>query len=150
MRRACLCLILLLGVGCSRKPELVPVRGRITLEGKPVTEVVVTFTPLGDTPGNGAMGATDADGRFTLTDVRGTTGAHVGEYKVSLYPAPTAAKRDDPADVVSKGGGSSVPGIYIDPNQTPVRATVPAGGGFVEVSLTRSGKDATAKTTPGK
>ncbi len=27
-----------------------------------------------------------ADGRFTLTDGRGSTGAHDGEYKINLYP----------------------------------------------------------------
>src|SRR5262245_19266440 len=141
--RQIVCLVLL-AAGCAGKEPLVPVRGRVTLDGKPVKEVVVTFTPVGDTKGSGSVGATDADGRFTLTDVRGSAGAYVGEYKVSLYPARTGTRPDDPADVVSKGGGN-VPAIYIDPNRTPLRATVPPAGGSVEILLTASGQGATAK-----
>ena len=40
-----------------------------TFEGKPVKEVIVNFQPTGDTQGNGALGSTDADGRFTLMEV---------------------------------------------------------------------------------
>ena len=143
MRSGVVSCLLLAAVGCGSKPELFPVRGRITLDGRPVKEVVVTFTPLGDTRGSGSVGSTDADGRFTLTDVRGSAGAYVGDYKVSLYPAPVGARQDDPAAVVSKGGG--VPGIYIDPNRTPLRVTVPPAGGSVEVLLTASGQGATTK-----
>lgn len=141
--------LLLATLGCGTKPDLVPVRGRITLDGKAVAEVVVTFTPLGDTPGNGAMGATDLSGNFALTDVRGGTGTRVGEYRISLYPAPTGGTRPgEPADVVAKGSTSSVPGVYLDPNHSPLRATIPPSGGSVEVVLTRTGKGATTKTTP--
>ena len=110
MRRVIALCVLLAAAGCGGKPELVPVRGRITLDGQPVKEVVVTFSPIGDTQGNGAMGCTDVEGRFTLTDVRGSAGARVGEYKVSLYPAPTGSRPGDPADVVAKGS------IKIDEN----------------------------------
>lgn len=140
-------LLLFTGAGCAGKDPLVPVRGRITLDGKPLKDVIVTFTPIGDTRGNGALGGTDADGRFTLTDVRGSAGAVVGEYKVSLYPAPASSRRDDPADVVSKGG-LGVPAIYLDLNNTPLRATIPPGGGTVELLLTGSGKGATTKSVP--
>lgn len=143
MRRAILCVLL---CGCGGGPGLVPVEGRVLLDGRPVREVVVTFTPLDETPGSGSIGSTDAEGRFALTDVRGSPGVYVGTYRVSLYPAPTVAARDDPADVVARGDG--VPAIYIDPNRTPLRALVPPGGGTVEVFLTGSGQGATTTTTP--
>lgn len=137
-------------IGCGQPgPVLVPVQGRITLDGKPVSEHVVTFSPIGNTQGNGAMGPTDEQGKFALTDVRGETGAHVGDYKVHLYPTPVTPPNDVPSDVVSVGsGGGSVPAIYIDPNHTPVVATVPEEGCFVEITLTANGQGATSETKP--
>jgi hypothetical protein len=78
--------VLVLTVGCSGGSGLAPVTGRVTLDDKPVPNMIVNFTPLGETAGNGALGHTDADGRFTLLDARGEAGAYVGEYKVSFYP----------------------------------------------------------------
>src|SRR5262245_30272320 len=68
--------------GCARGPNLVPVSGRVTLDGKPVTEMIVNFTPLGSTEGTGAIAGTDGDGRYTARDARGGQGAHAGEYMV--------------------------------------------------------------------
>ena len=136
--------------GCGKaNPSLVPVSGRVTLDDKPLSEVVVTFSPIGATQGNGALGATAAEGQFTLTDVRGNAGVRVGEYRVSLYPTPVGNPNDDPADVVSTGA-VSVPAMYLNPSQSPLRATVPPGGGTVEVILTRSGEGATTRTTAAK
>ena len=132
--------------GCGQtNPSLVPVEGRVTLDGNPLPEVVVTFTPIGTTPGNGAVGGTAADGRFTLTDVRGQPGAHAGEYRVSLYPTPVRDPSGVPTDVVSLGA-TSLPGIYINPNESPLRTTVPPKGCTLEVVLTRSGEGATVRT----
>lgn len=139
---------LLLAAGCGRNSDLVPVSGRVTLDGKPVKGLIVNFQPLGDTKGNGALSLVGEDGRFTLSDMRGGSGAHVGEYKVSFYPSAAGTKADDPADVVSTGLSGGVPRIYLDPARTPLQATVPPGGGTIEVTLTRSGKGAETKTTP--
>jgi hypothetical protein len=139
----------MLAVGCGKGSGLVPVSGRVMLDGQPVKQMVVTFTPVGDTPGLGALGHTGDDGHFTLTDARGETGAYVGEYKVYFYPGAAGAKTDDPGvDVVTPPRRTNVPAIYLDGNQTPLRAKVPPGGGTIEVILTKSGKGATTKTTP--
>ena len=89
------------------------------------------------------------DGRFKLLDARGESGAYVGKYRISFYPAlKSGAKEDDPAAVVSTPKQSSVPAIYMDAGSSPVIATVPEGGGRVEVQLTKTGKGAKATTTP--
>ena len=135
--------------GCGQTNLLlVPVEGRVTLDGEPLPEVVVTFTPIGATLGNGAVGGTAADGRFTLTDVRGEPGAHAGEYRVSLYPTPVPNPSGAPTDVVSLGA-TSLPAIYINPHESPLRATVPPGGCTLEVVLTRSGEGATVRAAAG-
>jgi hypothetical protein len=137
-----------LAAGCNRGPGLVAVDGRVTLDGRPVKDMIVNFQPQGATPGNGANGMTDADGRYSLMDNRGSTGAYVGEYKVSFYPSIGSKQEGDPADVVNPGRVAGLPAIYVDPSQTPLRATVPEGGGTVDILLTKSGKGATTKTTP--
>jgi hypothetical protein len=141
-------IIVALIAGCGEaEPVLAPVRGRIVMEDKPMAEVIVTFAPIGNTTGNGALGATDRDGRFELTDVRGEKGAHPGEYKIHLYPAPLPKKTDAPVDVVSVGGGG-IPAIYVDPNNTPLRANVPPEGAHVDVTLTSDGQNAGTKNSP--
>jgi hypothetical protein len=52
-------------------------------------------------------------------------------------------------DVVSAPSKGGLPAIYLDPNQTPLRATVPQGGGTIDLHLTKTGAGAAAKTTPG-
>jgi hypothetical protein len=153
MRRLFLLALLSLGLllaGCNRGPGLVPVSGRVMFEGKPVKEVIVNFQPAQTTAGNGALGGTDADGRFTLTDSRGQAGAYPGEYKVLFYPAlPAGGKEGDAADVVGGGfRGRSIPAIYLNVNSTPLKATVPPGGCTVEVILTKTGAEATTNVTP--
>lgn len=138
-----------MAAGCSQATGLAPISGRVTLDDKPVPNMIVNFTPVGETPGNGALACTNDDGRFTLLDARGESGAHVGEYKVSFYPSASRTKQTDPAlDVVSVPSRGGLPAIYLDPNQTPLRATVPQGGGTVKLVLTRTGAGATAKIIP--
>jgi hypothetical protein len=112
----------------------------------PVREVIVNFAPTGNTAGSGALGATDEQGRFELTDARGQTGAHPGDYKIHLYPAPRRKAGDAPTEVVSAGGGG-IPSVYVDPNNTPLVANVPLSGGHVDVTLTPDGRGARVITT---
>jgi len=151
-RRSALKLLLMgaiLAAGCSQSSGLAPITGRVTLDDKPVPNMIVNFTPLGETAGNGALGHTDAEGRYALLDARGEAGAYVGEYKVSFYPGASRTAQADPAlDVVAVPSRGGLPPIYLDPNQTPLRATVPQGGGTIDLLLTRSGTGAAAKTTP--
>jgi hypothetical protein len=140
---------LTLAFGCSRSSELMPVNGRVLFDGKPVPNMIVNFTPLDDTAGNGALAHTDAEGCFTVLDARGDAGAYAGEYKISFYPGVGRSNQTDPRfDVVSVPRQGGLPAIYLDPNQTPLRATIPQGGAAMEVLLTRSGAGANVKLTP--
>ena len=141
---------LVAAAGCGDGgPKLVPVEGRVTLEGKPVQDMLINFHPVGNTYGTGANAMTDTDGRFTLMDSRGGTGAYPGEYKVSFYPALGRKQEGDPSiDVVNDGSKSGLPRIYLDADKSPLRATIPEGGGAAEVVLTASGKDTAVKFQP--
>jgi hypothetical protein len=74
--------------GCDDgRRAVVPVSGRITLDGRPLNNVRVAFQPEGGIePGPGSFALTDIDGRYTLTVIgpRGKAGGTVGRNRVTL------------------------------------------------------------------
>lgn len=72
-------------IGCgSRTPDNVgKVSGRVTLEGQPLPEALVKFTPVKE-GGSSALGRTDANGKYTLSYASGIAGAEVGENRVAI------------------------------------------------------------------
>lgn len=79
---------LLLAAGCSGDGfKYVPVSGRITKNGQPLANVRVTFQPMGENPGPGSAGTTDADGRYKLvvsSQQYSGEGAVVGKHRVRI------------------------------------------------------------------
>ena len=79
-------LLVLLLVGCtgrqSDQPELGNVTGVVTLDGTPLVDVTVTFSPLGG--GRLSSGTTDEFGRYTLNYTVRATGAKIGKHKVMI------------------------------------------------------------------
>tara|TARA_R110002111_G_scaffold177322_1_gene243432 strand:+ start:69724 stop:70092 length:369 start_codon:yes stop_codon:yes gene_type:complete len=77
-----LCFVL---TGCSGGgtdlPELTPVSGVITLQGKPLPGAQVTFVPQSGRPSNGS---TDAEGRYELYYKAGVPGAVSGKHTVQI------------------------------------------------------------------
>tara|TARA_R110002095_G_scaffold152203_1_gene131791 strand:- start:1143 stop:1517 length:375 start_codon:yes stop_codon:yes gene_type:complete len=77
-----LCFVL---TGCSSGgsdlPELAPVSGVITLQGKPLQNAQVTFVPQSGRPSNGT---TDAEGRYELYYKAGVPGAVTGKHTVQI------------------------------------------------------------------
>ncbi|MCA9241959.1 MAG: hypothetical protein KDA37_17230 [Planctomycetales bacterium] len=142
-------LLALVGValvtGCGKKaPELAPVQGAVSMKDQPVTEMVINFRPQGDTAGSGGLGALDAQGKFTATDVRGGAGLHPGAYKVYFYPAPASGGApDDPAAVVAPPSTSKLPKIYLDMRRTPLVADIPPSGGVVDIQIADKPEDST-------
>lgn len=65
-------------------PDLVPVSGAVTYEGKPLADALVIFSPMGSKQeGQGAAAFTDASGKYTLE----TAG---GMEKPSQVPSPAS------------------------------------------------------------
>jgi hypothetical protein len=101
-----------LAAGCSGQ-RVVPVSGRVTLNGQPLANVHVSFQPVAvgsdHDPGSGSYAITDNDGRYTLKLVHGDTpGAVVGKHRVEITPRNT----DDDADRRGKGAATGVPMRY--------------------------------------
>lgn len=76
---ACCCLCLF---GCGGDgPELGSVSGQVTMDGKPLPNVLVTFVPDGG--GGVSTGKTDANGKYELGFYE-RAGALIGKHKVSV------------------------------------------------------------------
>jgi len=97
-----LMLIALLSVllGCGKKSNVVPVSGRVTLDGQPLANVAINFGPLtgGLDGAYASYGKTDAEGRYWLKLVDGgQRGATVGKNRVTLNESGGAPVSDGAA-----------------------------------------------------
>jgi hypothetical protein len=106
----------------------VPASGIVTLDGKPLAAAIVTFTPLEEGMGPECTGTSDAEGKFSLKQVRGSEGAPVGQFKVAVNryvkadgSAIALAEGEFPANV---GATESLPAKYSSPTDTELTASV--------------------------
>jgi|SRR3954468_14864926 hypothetical protein len=81
----------LLAGGCAGGGKMAPVSGVVTLNGKPVADVDVTFQPTvadgNNNPGPMAAGTTDSNGHYTLSVLgEKVHGATVGKNQVRFSP----------------------------------------------------------------
>ena len=80
--------------GCNNSPNIVPVKGTVLLDGKPLEGAAVLFHPKADE--RPAVGITDKLGTFHLTTRRQGDGAHVGLNKVSITKESDEPQLDEP------------------------------------------------------
>jgi hypothetical protein len=69
-----------------KEAPLIPVSGKVTLDGRPLADAVVVFTPIlkGKEGKPQSSGTTDADGSFTLHVDKKRKGAIVGPHRVTI------------------------------------------------------------------
>lgn len=97
-------LVLLGSAGCEKPSNLIPVTGKVTLEGQPLVHGTVSYRPQGDLTSPQATGPLDKEGTYRLyTD--GQPGAPAGRYRVVVfaYDQPTSGPghRGLPRSVIS-------------------------------------------------
>lgn len=82
--------LLLAGVvlvmGCGGDSNVGSVSGTVTLDGSPVSDALVSFSPKRN-GGSPSAGKTDSGGQYTLQYTRSAAGAEIGEHdvKISTY-----------------------------------------------------------------
>ena len=114
-------------VGCSDKPSVVPVTGKVTYNGQPLPYGSVGFQPAKGQPSGGAI---QPDGSFRLSTFSEFDGAAPGPYKVkvSCYSSqsPSALAKPKAGEFVL--GQSLIPAKYTFLDQSGLTADVPAEG----------------------
>jgi hypothetical protein len=103
------------GAACAPREgvELAPVEGLVTLEGRPLANVGVTFLPEGKGPL--ASGNTNAAGEFRLSTLRPGDGAPVGRHRVVVGAAEEGTAT------------TAIPQVYGRPDTTPLSVEVQPG-----------------------
>lgn len=152
MRRI-LCAAAVLAAGCGDGgPVLVPVHGRVTLDGRPLAGKTLKFVPAPGTPGLGAGATTNAEGSYTLLSTKpGATrdmpGTPAGAYRVvvvePMFPVdlPVQSAESSEATIAiglpapTKKKAQEIPPAYTKEDTTPLRVTVPDGGGALNLAL---------------
>lgn len=106
-----MCLAAMVGCG-DGGPRLVSVSGKVTLDGKPVPNAIVTFNPTG-AGGSNSLGRTDATGTYQLEFSQDRKGALVGDYVVDIV-TKKVSKADMPDDgsVVDQSAFVEIPAKY--------------------------------------
>jgi hypothetical protein len=110
----------LAGCGKSDRPPLGAVVGAVTLDGRPLPEALVLFTP--DGRGRTSRALTDADGRYELSYLRDIMGADLGHHAVRITTATD-----------ENGGKERLPRRYH--SATTLEATVVPGDNTIDFSL---------------
>jgi hypothetical protein len=158
---------LLLCAGCNKGPsDLGLVEGQVLMDGKPLNNIQVTFTP--DT-GQGTYGPnssaiTDENGHFKLIceDKKRKPGAVIGNHRVTLVDmgaAPTSSedshssnqkkmlkqdqgnKKQNPLkpDLAGQREKPRLGSSYSDPSNTPLKKEVKAGSQTIDIEASATG-----------
>lgn len=135
MRRTRIGLIAIAGLillgGCNRDSGYGHVSGKVTVDGNPVTEGIITFVPEN---GPAAVGFIGADGTYHLTTLK-KDGVIVGQHRVTIHatrlgPRANAAPTSIEDEVKSGASGATekvewiVPERYSQLSTTDLTATV--------------------------
>jgi len=128
-RMAVVAAVMICSAGCQPTGRVAPVSGRVTLDGKPLAGVHVSFEPIAPEgkldAGGGSYAITDADGKYKLLMVDGERpGAVVGKHRVQF-----TARSQVPDDVdlpVRPPPSVTVPDKFS--RNSTLTFDVPAGG----------------------
>jgi hypothetical protein len=112
-------------VGCDN-PAPAGVTGTVTLDGKPIPQAMVIFSPTDGS--RSSVGVTDAQGTYKLRFSPSTPGAIVGEHKVEIRTVSTDTDPSDKTKVVE-----IIPARYN--NSTELKQTLKKGNQVINFDL---------------
>lgn len=130
-----LCLLVAVPGCWDDGPKIVPVSGKVLRDGKALTNVAVTFLPVGS--GLSATGSADSSGTIKML-TNGRSGAMVGRYRIGI----TEPLRDMTPESLASG---SPPPMSFDakfgsPESSGLEFNVSDVGGIFEFTLTNKKK----------
>mgnify|MGYP001245889079 FL=1 len=122
---AAVCSVALIAIaGCDSGPPTGDVTGTVTMDGKPLTNAIVSFVP--QSGGQTAIGKTDSAGKYELYR-RGERGALLGTHTVVITtvqePVAAAPSMSSDSEEYLKQASGGNPSDY---NQAIVKEPIPA------------------------
>lgn len=120
-------------MGCGRRPTLVPVSGRVTLDGKPLEFGSVMIQPAA---GPAARGAIGSGGSFTVGTFAPGDGAIVGQATIRVACYEQQRPGAPPPQGELALGKSLIPEKYTQFETSGLTATVVAGMAPLQIDLT--------------
>lgn len=126
-------LVALLSIGCSGSEFGATVSGKVTLDGNPVVQGVVTFAP-DDPKGPSAVGNLKSNGDYYLKTKK-TLGIIPGKYRVAVqaYERPEGLA---PGERVYGRVKPLVPKKYLNVVSTDLEFEVQPGSNTIDIPLT--------------
>ncbi|MGL4461017.1 MAG: hypothetical protein ACRC1K_02610 [Planctomycetia bacterium] len=128
----------LLGAGCGRGAHLVPVSGRVTIDGAPLSFGAVQFVPAEGRP---AYGVLAPDGSFTLTTYEKDDGCRLGSHQIEVVASrsvgPSATLWGAPKD-------------YAKVNTSGLTQELTGAAKNIEIKLAWNGGKMFVETNDGK
>jgi hypothetical protein len=124
-------LLSLTHVGCG--PSLTPVTGTVKVNGEPINEGSIVFTPMAaqdSTDARIAIGPVQADGSYTLKSSANQNGAAPGKYKVS-YLAPDPVHDD-------KNTAKMIQSQYAAMIPRTIEVEVKSGPNIIDIELVKN------------
>lgn len=131
--------LLIAGCGGEKLPGLGIVSGTVTMDGKPVPDATIVFTPK-EGGATASFGQTDTAGKYELYYSRGNKGAKVGEHSVTIN-----SFRD--TDEGGQGQREAIPTRYNV--NTELKADVKRGSNVTNFDLKSGGDIVQPNQEPG-
>jgi hypothetical protein len=94
------------GPGSGTTGSLIPVKGRVTYKGQPVTTGVIKFEP--DGYGREARGKIQSDGTFVLTTYKDGDGVVAGHHVVTVFDMGIKSPRNAVAKKYAEAASSGL------------------------------------------
>lgn len=117
-----------MGVGGCEKRTLstIPVEGKVTWKGQPLSSGDIAFHPTQLAEGSVnriGIGRLDAEGKFKISTVTHGDGVQPGDYAIVIISSAGAARTVDP---IAGEVTSNIPVVYSSITTTPLKATISA------------------------
>ncbi len=124
------------GDGVKPLPNLVPVSGTVTYEGKPLSQGTISLAPVDPDAKLQAASGDIKNGSFTLTTTASAPGVMVGKYKalIKSVEGNAATAMPTPGQSVAKPK-SLIPEKYGDMKQTDLDVEVKKGMSPLKLDL---------------
>ncbi|TWT59843.1 carboxypeptidase-like regulatory domain-containing protein [Rubinisphaera italica] len=131
------------GGGPNDLPDLGQVSGKVTLNGNPLADAQVTFTPVDTDSGNTSSGTTDSSGAYELHYTGENMGAIPGEHKVTIivgegatpsFPEGVDPDKLSPQERQKYAAAAVIPAKYN--SESTLTETVKSGPNTINFELT--------------